>query len=236
MKIALLGYGRMGKTIERYSIDRNHEIVFVLDKDYEKGNLGLADIAINFSIPEAAVSNIKIAMKKNIPVVCGTTGWLDNYEEITNFCKTQNTAFLYASNFSIGVNIFFKINRLLAKLMGPNKKNYKADVKEVHHLHKLDSPSGTAITLAKEIIKNFNHKNWTLDKDDEENLFIETIREGEVPGTHIIRYNSEIDEISIKHKAFKRDGFALGAIIAAEWLVGKKGIYSMDDVLKINQL
>ena len=236
MKIALLGYGRMGKTIERYSIDRNHEIVFVLDKDYEKGNLGLADIAINFSIPEAAVSNIKIAMKKNIPVVCGTTGWLDNYEEITNFCKTQNTAFLYASNFSIGVNIFFKINRLLAKLMGPNKKNYIADVKEIHHLHKLDHPSGTAITLAKEIIKNFNHKNWTLDKDDEENLFIETIREGEVPGTHIIRYNSEIDEISIKHKAFKRDGFALGAIIAAEWLVGKKGVYSMDDVLKINQL
>ena len=152
-------------------------------------------------------------MKQKIPVVCGTTGWLNNYEEITTFCKTQNTAFLYASNFSIGVNIFFKINRLLAKLMGPNKKNYKADVKEIHHLHKLDSPSGTAITLA-----------------------IETIREGEVPGTHIIRYNSEIDEISIKHKAFKRDGFALGAIVAAEWLVDKKGIYSMDDVLKINQL
>ena len=236
MKIALLGYGRMGKTIERYSIDRNHEIVFILDKDYEKGNLGLADIAINFSIPEAAVSNIKIAMKQKIPVVCGTTGWLDNYEEITTFCKTQNTAFLYASNFSIGVNMFFKINRLLAKLMGPNKKNYKANVKEIHHLHKLDSPSGTAITLAKEIIKNFNHKKWTSDKDDEENLFIETIREGEVPGTHIIRYNSEIDEISIKHKAFKRDGFALGAIVAAEWLVNKKGIYSMDDVLKINQL
>ena len=120
--------------------------------------------------------------------------------------------------------------------MGPNKKNYKADVKEIHHLHKLDSPSGTAITLANEIIKNFNYKKWTLDKDDEENLFIETIREGEVPGTHIIRYNSEIDEISIKHKAFKRDGFALGAIVAAEWLVDKKGIYSMDDVLKINQL
>ena len=234
MKIALLGYGRMGKTIERYSIDRNHEIVFILDKDYEKGNLSLADIAINFSIPEAAVSNIKVAMKQKIPVVCGTTGWLNNYEEITTFCKTQNTAFLYASNFSIGVNVFFKINRLLAKLMGPNKKNYTANVKEIHHLHKLDSPSGTAISLAKEIIKNFNHKKWTLDKNDEENLFIETIREGEVPGTHIIRYNSEIDEISIKHKAFKRDGFALGAIVAAEWLVDKKGIYSMDDVLKIN--
>ncbi len=236
MKIALLGYGRMGKMIERYSKDRNHEIVFILDKDYEKGKLGLADIAINFSIPEAAVSNIKIAMKKKIPVVCGTTGWLNKYEEITTFCKTQNTGFLYASNFSIGVNIFFKINRLLSKLMGQNKKNYKADVKEIHHLHKLDSPSGTAITLAKEIIKNFNHEKWTLDKDDEENLFIETIREGEAPGTHIVRYNSEIDEISIKHKAFKRDGFALGAIVAAEWLVNKKGIYSMEDVLKINQL
>tara|TARA_X000001036_G_scaffold410241_1_gene421945 strand:- start:244 stop:954 length:711 start_codon:yes stop_codon:yes gene_type:complete len=236
MKIALLGYGRMGKMIERYSKDRNHEIVFILDKDYEKGKLGLADIAINFSIPEAAVSNIKIAMKKKIPVVCGTTGWLDKYEEISTFCKTQNTGFLYASNFSIGVNIFFKINCLLSKLMGQNKKNYKADVKEIHHLHKLDSPSGTAITLAKEIIKNFNHEKWTLDKDDEENLFIETIREGEAPGTHIVRYNSEIDEISIKHKAFKRDGFALGAIVAAEWLVNKKGIYSMEDVLKINQL
>jgi len=175
-------------------------------------------------------------MKKKIPVVCGTTGWLNKYEEITTFCKTQNTGFLYASNFSIGVNIFFKINRLLSKLMGQNKKNYKADVKEIHHLHKLDSPSGTAITLAKEIIKNFNHEKWTLDKDDEENLFIETIREGEAPGTHIVRYNSEIDEISIKHKAFKRDGFALGAIVAAEWLVNKKGIYSMEDVLKINQL
>ena len=236
MKIAILGYGRMGKTIESYSNYRKHEVVFILDKDHEKGDLSLADVAINFSVPEAAVSNIKLAMTHKIPVVCGTTGWLDNYEEITTFCKTQNTAFLYASNFSIGVNIFFKINRLLAKLMGPNKKNYKADVKEIHHLHKLDSPSGTAITLAKEITKNFNHKKWTLDKEDEENLFIETIREGEVPGTHVIRYNSEIDEISIKHKAFKRDGFALGAIVAAEWLVDKKGIYSMDDVLKINQL
>ena len=236
MKIALLGYGRMGKEIEKHAKKRNHQISFILDKEFQEGEINDSDVAINFSIPEAAVSNIKIAMKQKIPVVCGTTGWLNNYEEITTFCKTQNTAFLYASNFSIGVNIFFKINRLLAKLMGPNKKNYKADVKEIHHLHKLDSPSGTAITLAKEIIKNFNYKKWTLDKDDEENLFIETIREGEVPGTHIIRYNSEIDEISIKHKAFKRDGFALGAIVAAEWLVDKKGIYSMDDVLKINQL
>ncbi len=234
MKIAILGYGRMGKTIERYSKERNHEVVFILDKNQEKGDLSLAEVAINFSVPEAAVSNIKLAMKKKIPVVSGTTGWLDNYTEVTSFCKNQKTAFLYASNFSVGVNIFFKINRFIAQLMYPQKKNYKVDVKEIHHEHKLDSPSGTAITLAEEIINNSDYKKWTLNKDEEKKLFIETVREGDVPGTHIIKYCSNIDEISIKHKAYKRDGFALGAIIAAEWLVGKQGVYNMDDVLKID--
>tara|TARA_B110000444_G_C18743325_1_gene549063 strand:+ start:412 stop:1116 length:705 start_codon:yes stop_codon:yes gene_type:complete len=234
MKIAILGYGRMGKTIERYSKDRNHEVVFILDKDQEKGDLSLADVAINFSIPEAAVSNIKLAIKKRIPVVSGTTGWLDSYEEVTSFCKTQKTAFLYASNFSVGVNLFFKINRFVSQLMLPHKKNYKVDMKEIHHIHKIDAPSGTAITLAEEIINNSDHKMWTMNKDEEKNLFIETVREGEVSGTHIISYRSKIDEITIKHEAYKRDGFALGAIIAAEWIIGKQGIYSMDDVLKIN--
>ena len=234
MKIAILGYGRMGKTIERYSKDRNHEVVFILDKDQEKGDLALADVAINFSIPEAAVSNIKLAIKKRIPVVSGTTGWLDSYEEVTSFCETQKTAFLYASNFSVGVNLFFKINRFVSQLMLPHKKNYKVDMKEIHHIHKIDAPSGTAITLAEEIINNSDHKMWTMNKDEEKNLFIETVREGEVSGTHIISYRSKIDEITIKHEAYKRDGFALGAIIAAEWIIGKQGVYSMDDVLKIN--
>ena len=233
MKIAILGYGRMGKTIERYSFDRNHEIVFILDKDQEQGDLALAEVAINFSVPEAAVSNIKLAMKHKIPVVSGTTGWLDDYKEVTSFCKAQKTAFLYASNFSVGVNLFFKINRFIAKLMFAYKKDYKAGMKEIHHSQKLDAPSGTAITLAEEIINNSDHKKWSLNKD-EKDLFIETVREGEVPGTHIISYRSKIDEISIKHEAYKRDGFALGAIIAAEWIIGKQGVFSMDDVLKID--
>ena len=233
MKIAILGYGRMGKTIERYSFDRNHEIVFILDKDQEQGDLALAEVAINFSVPEAAVSNIKLAMKYKIPVVSGTTGWLDDYKEVTSFCKAQKTAFLYASNFSVGVNLFFKINRFIAKLMFAHKKDYKTGMKEIHHSQKLDAPSGTAITLAEEIINNSDHKKWSLNKD-EKDLFIETVREGEVPGTHIISYRSKIDEISIKHEAYKRDGFALGAIIAAEWIIGKQGVFSMDDVLKID--
>ena len=233
MKIAILGYGRMGKTIERYSFDRNHEIVFILDKDQEQGDLALAEVAINFSVPEAAVSNIKLAMKHKIPVVSGTTGWLDDYEEVTSFCKAQKIAFLYASNFSVGVNLFFKINRFITKLMFAHKKDYKAGVKEIHHSQKLDAPSGTAITLADEIVNNSDYKKWSLNKD-EKDLFIETVREGEVPGTHIISYRSKIDEISIKHEAYKRDGFALGAIIAAEWIIGKQGVFSMDDVLKID--
>jgi 4-hydroxy-tetrahydrodipicolinate reductase len=233
MKIAILGYGRMGKTIERYSFDRNHEIVFILDKDQEQGDLALAEVAINFSVPEAAVSNIKLAMKHKIPVVSGTTGWLDDYEEVTSFCKAQKIAFLYASNFSVGVNLFFKINRFIEKLMFAHKKDYKAGMKEIHHSQKLDAPSGTAITLAEEIVNNSDYKKWSL-KKDEKDLFIETVREGEVPGTHIISYRSKIDEISIKHEAYKRDGFALGAIIAAEWIIGKQGVFSMDDVLKID--
>ena len=234
MKIAILGYGRMGKTVENYSNERNHEIVFILDKEHEKGDITLAEVAINFSVPEAAVSNIKLAMKHKIPVVSGTTGWLDNYNEVISYCKIQKTAFLYASNFSIGVNIFFKINRIVAQLMHHHKKEYKKNIKEIHHMHKLDSPSGTAITLAEEIINNSDHKRWTLNQNQENSLFIKAVRKGEVPGTHKISYRSKIDEVSIKHKAYKRDGFALGAIIAAEWLVDKKGVYTMEDVLKVD--
>ncbi|MBL6661956.1 MAG: 4-hydroxy-tetrahydrodipicolinate reductase [Flavobacteriaceae bacterium] len=234
MKIALLGYGRMGKTIASYAQQRNHKIVYILDKEQEEGSLSEADVAINFSVPEAAVSNIKAALEQKIPVVSGTTGWLEKYEEVVAFCKTQQSAFLYASNFSIGVNLFFKINQFVAQLMHPHQSAYQTEIQEIHHIHKLDAPSGTAITIAEGIIMETDYTGWGLDKASEGTLPIEALREGEVPGTHTVHYRSEIDQISIKHKAYKRDGFALGAVIAAEWLAGKEGIFSMDDVLKIS--
>lgn len=233
MKIAILGYGRMGKAIIKNAKKRKHQIVYILDKDHEQGDLASADVAINFSVPDAAVSNIKSAMMQNVPVVCGTTGWLEHYKTITAFCEKQNSAFLYASNFSIGVNLFFKINDFVARLMKPHQTDYQAKIQEIHHTHKLDAPSGTAITLAESIISEHHYKNWELNKNTDKTLCIEAIREGEVPGTHTISYHSKIDQISIKHQAFKRDGFALGAVIAAEWLAGKQGVFSMDDVLKI---
>lgn len=234
MKIALLGYGRMGKTIASYAQQRNHQIVYILDKEQEEGSLSEADVAINFSVPEAAVSNIKAPLEQKIPVVSGTTGWLEKYEEVVTFCKTQQSAFLYASNFSIGVNLFFKINQFVAQLMHPQQSAYQTEIQEIHHIHKLDAPSGTAITIAEGIIKETDFTGWELDKASEGTLPIEALREGEVPGTHTVHYRSEIDQISIKHEAYKRDGFALGAVIAAEWLAGKEGIFSMDDVLKIS--
>ena len=234
MKIALLGYGRMGKTIAQYAKKRNHEIVFILDKNTQEGDLITADVAINFSIPEAAVDNIKLALKQKIPVVSGTTGWLADYEEVTSYCNAQSTAFLYASNFSIGVNLFFKINQYLAQLIKSHQKDYKASIEEIHHIHKLDAPSGTAITLAEDIVEHSDYEGWKLDKEDEKNLSIKAIREEEVPGTHTVNYQSSIDLISIKHEAYKRDGFALGAVIAAEWLYGKQGVFSMNDVLNIS--
>jgi len=233
MKIALLGYGRMGKTIASYAQQRNHKIVYILDKEQEEGSLSEADVAINFSVPEAAVSNIKAALEQKIPVVSGTTGWLEKYEEVVTFCKTQQSAFLYASNFSIGVNLFFKINQFVAQLMHPHQSAYQTEIQEIHHIHKLDAPSGTAITIAEGIIKETDYTGWELDNASQGTLPIEALREGEVPGTHTVHYRSEIDQISIKHEAYKRDGFALGAVIAAEWLAGKEGIFSMDDVLKI---
>ena len=234
MKIALLGYGRMGETIASYAQQRNHKIVYILDKEQEKGSLSEADVAINFSVPEAAVSNIKAALEQKIPVVSGTTGWLEKYEEVVTFCKTQQSAFLYASNFSIGVNLFFKINQFVAQLMHPHQSAYQTEIQEIHHIHKLDAPSGTAITIAEGIIKETDYTGWELDNASQGTLPIEALREGEVPGTHTVHYRSEIDQISIKHEAYKRDGFALGAVIAAEWLAGKEGIFSMDDVLKIS--
>jgi len=233
MKIALLGYGKMGKMIDSYAKKRKHKISFILDRDYEKGSLTEADVAINFSVPESAVSNIKLALENKIPVVCGTTGWLNRISEIEKFCIKNNSAFLYASNFSIGVNIFFKVSKYLAKLMSPNTPDYSASIEEIHHAEKLDSPSGTAISLAEDIINSTIYEKWELGRDNKKSLKIESIREGDNAGTHSVNYVSQLDEISIKHKAHKRDGFALGAVIAAEWIIDKKGIFNMNDVLKI---
>jgi len=234
MKIALLGYGRMGKAIEKFALERGHEIAYTLDKDEVQGVLSSADIAINFSIPQAAVANIKLALEQQIPVVCGTTGWLDQYDEVVAYCASQQSGFLYASNFSIGVNLFFKVNALVAKLMQSHQKEYQPSLEEIHHIHKLDAPSGTALTLAEGVLGASNLKEWKLDGTSKEKLNITALRKGEVPGTHTVKYTSSFDELSIKHEAFGREGFALGAVVAAEWLVGKQGIYTMDDVLNIS--
>ena len=232
MKLALLGYGRMGKAIEKIVEERGHQIVCKVDKELLSGSLDQADVAINFSVPSAAVENINTALKNAIPVVCGTTGWLDDYQKVTDSAIANGTAFLYASNFSIGVNLFFKLNKTLAQMMTPQKE-YKVAMEETHHIHKLDAPSGTAITLAEDIINNSDATNWKLDGVGENTISIKSLREGEVPGTHSIKYKSPIDEITIEHKAHNRTGFALGAVIAAEWIAGKKGVYKMEDVLNL---
>tara|TARA_B110000259_G_scaffold147996_1_gene166913 strand:- start:102 stop:803 length:702 start_codon:yes stop_codon:yes gene_type:complete len=232
MKIALLGYGRMGKAIENIAKSRGHEIVAKIDKDQIEGTLEHANVAINFSIPDAAVNNIFSALSLKIPVVCGTTGWLEDLKKVTDFTTKNDTAFLYASNFSIGVNLFFKLNEQLAKMMN-NQSEYKVNIEEIHHIHKLDAPSGTAITLAEGIIENSKSSDWSLSTDKSDEIQIDAIREEEVPGTHTITYESSIDAISIKHEAHNREGFALGAVVAAEWIVGKKGIFKMSDVLNL---
>ena len=232
MKIALFGYGKMGKTIEQIALQKGHTIVLKTSGKSSLEKIIEADVAIDFSTPKAAASNIKFCLERQIPIVCGTTGWLDNYNEIINFCNKCNGAFIYASNFSIGVNIFFKMNEYLANLMKPWKE-YQVSLEEIHHTEKLDTPSGTAITLAEDIIKNSDKKSWNLKKVEKNNIKITAKRQTNVKGTHTINYQSEIDTISIQHEAHSREGFALGALIAAEWLVGKKGIFSMKDVLKL---
>ena len=231
MNIALLGYGRMGKTIAKIAEDRGHKIVRRIDKD-DSFDLDGVDVAIDFSIPEAAVANITQCLNSDVPVVSGTTGWLDNYDKMVQLCSDKNGAFLYASNFSVGVNIFFELNKQLAKMMA-KLSNYSVSMEETHHIHKLDAPSGTAITLAEGIIENTDHNGWLLEKEEEDKVTIRSIREGEVPGTHSIKYTSDVDDITIEHKAHSRQGFALGAVIAAEWIVDKNGVFSMKDVLSL---
>lgn len=230
MKIALLGYGKMGKTIERLALERGHEIIFRISEDIESYDLQQADIAIDFSIPTAAFNNITTCFKKQVPVVSGTTGWLQHYEDAVKSCKENDAAFIYASNFSLGVNLFFELNKKLAQMM-KNFPEYRVGIEEIHHTQKLDAPSGTAITLAEQIIENSEKRGWKLDEAGEDELPIVAKRIENVPGTHIISYDSPVDTIKIEHVAHSRDGFALGAIVAAEWLQHKKGVYSMKDVL-----
>ena len=231
MKIALVGYGKMGKIIDEIATQRNHEIVARLNESPTSGNLNNADVVIEFSNPEVAFNNIKTCLENNIPVICGTTGWLDQKPEIEKIAAENNTAFLYGSNFSLGVNLFFALNEKLADLM-KNFPDYNIQLEEIHHTHKKDAPSGTAISLAEGIIKNDQRfEGWKLEETKEKELGIFAIREDEVPGTHSVFYKSSVDEIEIKHTAYSRNGFALGAVIAAEWIQGKTGNFSMKDVL-----
>ena len=232
MKIALLGYGRMGKEIEKIALQRGHDVVLKVSNNiaYDITN---ADVAIDFSIPSAAFSNITNCINNQIPVISGTTGWLDKYDETINLCKQKNGAFIYASNFSLGVNIFFELNNQLAKMMN-SLSDYNISMEEIHHTKKLDAPSGTAITLAEGIINNSNKTNWKLDGvNSTATIPITAKRIPDVPGTHKVAYSSEVDTIEIKHTAHNRKGFALGAIVAAEWLLDKKGVFTMKDVLNI---
>lgn len=233
MKIALLGYGKMGKAIEHIALQRGHTIVLKVDEQTTSYDISLADVAIDFSIPSAAVANISRCLQHHIPVISGTTGWLDDYDTVVDLCKEKNGAFIYASNFSLGVNIFFELNKNLSKMM-KNLSQYNVSIEEIHHTQKLDAPSGTAITLAEGIIENANYKNWKLSNNVEANeIPIEAKRIENVPGTHSVNYESKTDAINITHTAHSRDGFALGAVIAAEWLLDKKGVFTMNDVLNI---
>ena len=236
MRILLIGHGKMGKAIEQYAIQRDHTIAATVDlNDPLMPTIAeQADVAIEFTHPDAAFDNIKFCLENKIPVLSGTTGWLDKMPEIEKICKENDGTFLYASNFSLGVNLFFKLNEQLAALMNRQEK-YKPAITEVHHTEKKDAPSGTAITLAEGIIEGFDKvTEWKLGKSEKENelpIFAERI--GEVPGTHKITYKSDVDMISIEHEAFSRDGFVEGAVLVAEWLPQQKGIKKIDDFLKL---
>lgn len=236
MRIAIIGYGKMGKVIEKIAIERGNTISAKINSknSIEEINSNNTDVAIEFTSPETAFTNIEYCIKNNVPVVSGSTGWLDNFSIIETLTQDNKGAFFYTSNFSIGVNIFFKLNEFLAKMMN-NHPNYNVDMEEIHHTQKLDSPSGTGITLAEEIIKNIDSKNNWIDAKSEDNssLEITSKRIDKVPGTHTINYNSSVDSIEIKHTAHSRDGFALGAVLAAEWLQNKEGVFGMNDMIKL---
>lgn len=237
MNIALIGYGKMGHEIEKILISRSHNVHLIIDidnqQDFTKENFKNIDVAIEFTAPHTAYNNIRKCLEIGVPVVCGTTAWLDKYDEIVELCKAQKGAFFYASNYSVGVNIFFKVNKVLAELMNPYT-NYDVTVEEVHHTQKKDTPSGTAVTIAEGIIENIDRKNkWVSETTTTpEELEVLGIRRSIVPGTHTVTWESEVDSIEIRHTAKSRQGFAVGAVIAAEFINGKEGIYSMNDIIK----
>jgi 4-hydroxy-tetrahydrodipicolinate reductase len=237
MRIVLIGYGKMGKEIERIAIDRGHQIVSKIDIENPDDLISLTnkevDVAIEFSNPVSAFSNIMKCIEKQIPIVCGTTGWLEKKDEVEKATQSFDSTFFYASNYSIGVNLFFKLNKQLAKLMQPHA-GYDIYTNEIHHIEKKDSPSGTAITIAEGIMSQYPNKNKWVNNEipGADEIAIWSQRESTKPGTHIVKYISKVDQIEVTHEAFSREGFALGAVIAAEWILGKKGVLGMDDMLK----
>ncbi|MCD7974068.1 MAG: 4-hydroxy-tetrahydrodipicolinate reductase [Candidatus Azobacteroides sp.] len=237
MRIALIGYGKMGKIIEEIAQQRGHEIVCRIDIDnqecFDSEEFCSADVAIEFTQPAVAIHNYRKCFQKHIPVVAGTTGWLEYMAEIKEACEKEGQTFFYASNYSLGVNIFFAVNKYLATIMD-QFSSYDVSMEEVHHIHKLDSPSGTAITLAEDIVNNLRRKKtWKEDENvSEEEIKVTSFRRNEVPGFHAVTYDSEVDTITISHNAKSRRGFALGAVIAAEFTCGKKGFLGMKDMLK----
>lgn len=239
LKIAIVGYGKMGHEIEKYAKQYGYEVIAIIDNenDWDKKAYELknADIAIEFTAPSVVIDNLKRLFDKRIPVVTGTTGWMDKLPEIQNYCEKSNGSLFYASNFSIGVNLFFAVNKHLAKLMA-DYPEYFISVEETHHTQKLDAPSGTAVSMLNDILnENQVYNNWRLvsDKPRDDEIPVEAHRIEGVTGTHLVRYTSPIDSISIEHKAFNREGFARGALLAAAWLRGKKGIFTMNDLLNI---
>ncbi len=238
MNIALIGYGKMGREIEKIAISRGHSIVLTIDKDsvckLTKENMQKVDVAIEFTEPSSAFNNYVRCMKAGVAVVSGTTGWLEKIDELKAVCEKTKGGFFYASNFSVGVNLFFALNKKLASLMN-TFDSYDVEMQETHHIHKLDAPSGTAITLAEGVFENLSRKDkWELDKaSDFTTMKIDAVREGEVPGTHVVKYFSDVDQITITHEAFNRKGFALGAVLSAEFMKGKRGMFGMSDLLGI---
>ncbi len=238
MNIALIGYGKMGKIIEKFALARGHKISFRIDIDnnseLDKVNPANTDVAIEFTYPGAAYENIKRCILQKVPVISGTTGWLDKRSEIEALCAENKGTFFYASNFSVGVNLFFRVNEIVAGIMN-HYPDYGVGITEIHHTEKKDAPSGTAITLAEKILAHLDSKKGWIKgtSDDSTQIPVESIREGNVPGTHIIRYRSTTDQIELKHEAFSREGFASGAVAVAEWIKGKQGILGMKDFLVI---
>jgi len=236
MRIVLIGYGKMGKEIERIAMDRGHQIVSKIDIENPDDLISLTnkevDVAIEFSNPISAFSNIMKCIEKQIPIVCGTTGWLEKKAEVEKATQSYDSTFFYASNYSIGVNLFFKLNKQLAKLMQPHA-GYDIYTNEIHHVEKKDSPSGTAITIAEGIMSQYSNKTKWVNNEipGADEIAIWSQRESTKPGTHTVKYISKVDQIEVTHEAFSREGFALGAVIAAEWILGKKGVLGMDDML-----